>query len=231
MLARLKTVFLDKARLEVVKGGTLANFFATRPIDLVIDAGANLGQFAQSIRRKGYWGQIVSFEPVGYVYEALAKNAQDDELWEARKLALGNAPGLAEINVFGNHTLSSFLGATEHLQAYDTSAAPRTESVEIRTIDSEMATSPAKHIFLKADVQGLERQVIEGASETLKRTVGVYLELPISSLYEGSWTFREAINFMDDLGFEPAQFRMVSAKADDPAAAVEFDTLFCRKTP
>jgi hypothetical protein len=51
-------------------------------------------------------------------------------------------------------------------------------------------------------VQGLEKEVLEGATEVLKRKKALYLELPIQHLHEGSWTFREAINFIDDLGFQ-----------------------------
>jgi hypothetical protein len=47
--------------------------------------------------------------------------------------------------------------------------------------------------------------VLDGATETLKRCVGVQLELPIGHLYEGVWSFREALDYMDGLGFVLAQ--------------------------
>jgi hypothetical protein len=132
--------------------------------------------------------------------------------------------------VLGNHSLSSFLKPTDLLTDYDCGPAARTETVPVVTLDDVLAGDPACDIFLKVDVQGFEKQVLEGAQEVLNRTVALYLELPIQHLYEGSWTFREAINFIDDLGFEPAQFRMVSSLPDDPACAVEFDSLFRRKS-
>ena len=49
-------------------------------IDLVIDAGANEGQFAQELRAF-YSGEIFSFEPVSSVFEKLAATAASDTDW------------------------------------------------------------------------------------------------------------------------------------------------------
>jgi hypothetical protein len=38
------------------------HFLRSRNIDLVIDVGANVGQYAESLRKAGYAGWIVSFE-------------------------------------------------------------------------------------------------------------------------------------------------------------------------
>jgi hypothetical protein len=81
MLHTLKTKVLDRLGLEVQRSGTLHNFLRTRQIDLVVDGGANLGQFAESIRNKGYRGRIHSFEPVGYVFDALQERASNDVHW------------------------------------------------------------------------------------------------------------------------------------------------------
>ena len=229
MLQSVKAKILDTFGLEVQRSGTLANFLKTRPIDLIVDAGANLGQFARSVRSKGYKGRIHSFEPVGYVFQALEKLARNDPHWKTTNIALGDKSGTAELNVFGNHSLSSFLKPTELFSTFDNGLSMSTENVAVQRLDDLLADDPASDIFLKIDVQGYEKQVLEGAGNVLSRVVALYLELPVQNLYEGSWSFREAISFIDDLGFEPAQFRMVSPHPNDPASAVEFDSLFRRK--
>src|SRR5581483_618078 len=50
---------------------TLRSLLARHRIDLVFDVGANRGQFAQALRRLGYRGEIVSFEPLAAHGEAL----------------------------------------------------------------------------------------------------------------------------------------------------------------
>ena len=225
----LKQKLLDRLGLEVYRSGTLANFLSTRPIDLVIDAGANLGQFARSIRQKGYLGRIHSFEPVGYVFRALEKASEEDSQWTVTNAALGNKPGTEVMNVFGNHTLSSFLRPTELLRSYDTGAPAATETVNVMTLDEVLLEDSSRYIFLKIDVQGFEKQVLEGARETLSRTIAISIELPVRHIYAGAWDFRDAIEFIDQIGFEPAQFRMVSGQPDDAASAMEFDCVFKRK--
>ena len=59
-------------------------------IDLVIDVGANNGQFGRLLRETGYEGDILSFEPVGKTFVKLRENCANDNKWRQIKLALGN---------------------------------------------------------------------------------------------------------------------------------------------
>ena len=57
----------QRAGIELVrarKNPNLSDFIDNRRINLVLDVGANTGQFGQLLRRRGYAGQIISFEPV-----------------------------------------------------------------------------------------------------------------------------------------------------------------------
>ena len=227
---RLVKSGFDRLGLEFQRSTTLRRFLSTHPIDLVVDAGANLGQFAGLVRSKGYKGRIWSFEPVGHVFDAVAARAKSDPSWQVSKLALGDKPGEAEINVSNNHTLSSFLPASSMLASYDAADGTVRETVRVETLDRVLKDDPARSIFLKLDVQGFEKPVLEGAKGTLERVHALYVELPVEHLYEGEWTFAEAIAYLDALGFTPAQFRTVNSLPNDRASAVEFDCLFRRKT-
>ena len=50
----------------------LRNVFDRYRIDVVLDVGANLGQFGTMIRKAGYRGHIYSFEPVTASFERLS---------------------------------------------------------------------------------------------------------------------------------------------------------------
>lgn len=67
----------------------LSNVFAKYSIDCVIDVGANTGQYAALLRRMGFNGWVVSFEPVESVFEKLAEGAMGDEKRLCYQLALG----------------------------------------------------------------------------------------------------------------------------------------------
>ncbi len=231
MLGALANKVLNRFGIEAARAATFGNFLRTRHIDLVVDVGGNLGQFAESVRERDYTGRIHSFEPVGKVFAALEQKAARTPLWTVSRLALGAEPGEVEINLYDNHTLNS-LHALDGGTAERLAVDPRvigTEKVPIATLDSVLATDPATSILLKIDTQGHERAVLDGAQAVLARTSALLLELPVLPLYEGLWSFNEALAYIDSLGFTPAQFRTVNTMVDDPACAVEFDCLFRRK--
>src|SRR5215471_14850146 len=77
-------------------------------IDHVIDVGANVGQFAESIRYMRFRGPITSFEPVPEAFEALKTRMQSDEGWTGHNLAIGDSDAVADINVMSSSLFSSF---------------------------------------------------------------------------------------------------------------------------
>ena len=168
---------------QLLKGLTQFN------IDLVLDVGANIGQFASELRTVGYKGQIVSFEPLSGAYELLSLKARRDAKWQVhRRGAIGDYDGEIEINVSGNSVSSSVLPMTEaHSSAAADSAYIASEQVPIYRLDAiapDYLSATGRH-FIKMDTQGFEWQVLDGASDTLQRAQGVLCELSLVPLYEG----------------------------------------------
>lgn len=52
-------------------------------IEFVIDIGANVGQFALDLRKAGYLGEILFFEPVSNTFVILRRKVVIDELTPA----------------------------------------------------------------------------------------------------------------------------------------------------
>ncbi|HEV2174575.1 MAG TPA: FkbM family methyltransferase [Nitrospira sp.] len=218
---RLGIIHLGRRRVR-----DIVDFLADRKIDTVIDVGANIGQFGQGLRAEGYRGKIVSFEPVASVYQELAKKAASDGYWDAHRCGLGAATGAAQINVSELTVFSSILDMSSTASLHDSrTAVTRTEEIEIRTLD-DVTADLTGNIFLKIDAQGYERHVIEGGRQTIGRVLGIQLELPVIRVYEGEWQFHEALKFMSDLGFVPAQIQPVNYHGADNVSAVDFDCLF-----
>src|SRR5688572_4694911 len=140
----------DELRVKLMAG---------RGVDLVLDVGANIGQFAIRTRRAGYEGRIVSFEPLESAFAELGEAAGSDPDWEIRRHALGSSEGEAEINVSRNSYSSSMLGINErHLASDPDSEYVATERIEVRRLDSiwDEVSAGARQPFLKLDVQGFE---------------------------------------------------------------------------
>ena len=109
---------VNKALMELVS--SLRKF----EIDLVLDVGANKGQFASEIRHCGYAGRIVSFEPLSQAHGELLQSSAGDPMWDTYpRCALGDHDGEAEINIAGNSHSSSIMPMLEsHLNAAPESA-------------------------------------------------------------------------------------------------------------
>jgi FkbM family methyltransferase len=207
------------------------DFLRSRNIDLVIDVGANVGQYAASLRKAAYAGWIVSFEPVAAAYEELAALAIEDPRWRTFNMALGDNEGLAKINVSQSSDFSSILPQLPAATAFDAEAqVVRSESVRVARLDDIFAELPtSKAAYLKIDTQGYERQVLLGAPECLSSCLGVQMELPIIHLYEGTWKFHEAVAYMSDLGFEISNIFPVNYDQTDTVSLVEVDCIFRRR--
>ena len=170
--------------------------FSQLPIDLVLDVGANTGQFVHHCRAAGYKGEIISFEPSAAAHASLLQSAAPDPLWTvADRMALGATTGEVEINIAANSFSSSILRMLDsHLTAAPNSAYLQKEKVPLRRLDDLLAdhladhlaaTAPSRHIFLKLDVQGYESQVLAGAPQLLNHTLAVQLEMSLLPLYDG----------------------------------------------
>src|SRR5437867_13152458 len=93
---------LDVRRLDLLASEhtRLALLLAANQVDLVLDIGANTGQWAQELRRAGYAGDMISFEPLVQAHTQLRKNALGDPRWVvAERMALGERIADVEIHI------------------------------------------------------------------------------------------------------------------------------------
>ncbi|ORV64770.1 FkbM family methyltransferase [Mycobacterium europaeum] len=178
----------------------------SRGVSVVLDVGANSGQYAGDLRMAAYTRRIVSFEPLSGPFSLLERNASKDPLWECRQCALGDMDGTISINVAGNAGASSSVlpMLRRHRDAFPPANYIGTEEVPIRRLDSVAPEflQPADVAFLKIDVQGFEKQVIVGGASTVAdHCAGMQLELSFMPLYEGGMLIREALDVVYSLGF------------------------------
>jgi FkbM family methyltransferase len=198
----------------------------SRKIETVIDVGANVGQFGESLRADGYRGKIVSFEPTKAVFEILSSKAAADSNWEAHQCGLGDTSGTAVLKASKLSVFNSFLELSNVAKLHDKRMeVDHTEEISIRTLD-EVAAPLTGNILLKIDTQGYEKRVLEGGQKTIPRVAGILMEVPVIRTYQGEWQFHEALEYMSGLGFVPAQIQAVGYHGMDNASAVDFDCLF-----
>ena len=201
-------------------------------IDLVLDVGANIGQYGMLLRRLGYGGRIVSFEPLSSAYSQLKAASDKDSLWEvAPRAAIGNEDGQISINISANSQSSSVLSILDsHVSAASNSAYIDSEKVKLTRLDTIALDylEDADSVFLKIDVQGFEKQVLEGASNILPRVKGIQTEMSLIPLYQGQLLFRETIELLDNLGYE--LYSAIPGLADPKTGRLlQMDGIFFKK--
>ena len=206
-LSRSLGIDLKRYNVQTSEAAKMQRLLAYHNIDLVFDVGANIGQYAKLLRELGYSGRIVSFEPLSSAYSQLKAVSKKEPLWEiAPQTAIGNQEGEIVINIAGNSYSSSALPMLDaHLESAPESAYSGSETVKLSRLDTiakDYIKSETKSIFLKIDVQGLEKQVLEGATAILPLVKGIKLELSLVPLYEGQVLFKEMIDIVEKLGYE-----------------------------
>ena len=202
-------------------------------IDLVLDVGANVGQYAMLLRRLGYSGKIVSFEPLSSAYSQLKVASNKDELWEvAPRTAIGNEDSQISINISANSQSSSVLNILDsHVNAASNSVYIDSEKVKLQRLDTialDYFEKDANSVFLKIDVQGFERQVLEGAMNILPRIKGIQTEMSLIPLYQGQLLFQETLALLDKLGYE--LYSLIPGFADPKTGRLlQMDGIFFKK--
>jgi FkbM family methyltransferase len=210
-----------------------ARLLSTYAVDLVVDVGANSGQYAASLRAAGYRGRIVSFEPLSEPYCQLATASGKDASWECRHLALGQRRGIARLNVSEDTRNSSLFAVGErHLRAVPDSRTVGAEMVSMDRLDAiwlEVAHG-ARRPYLKIDTQGYELEVLRGTTDALRAFSLVEVELSLLAVYDAGPLFGDVVRFLTQRGFTPIAFEGV---LDDPETGemLQTDAIFRREAP
>lgn len=198
---------LERARAinSQQKGAKFIKILTFNEIDLVLDVGANTGQFASHLFEIGYQGKVVSFEPLSSAYDQLLEKSKSNSRWQiASQCAIGDSNGEIEINIANNSESSSILPMLEaHLDAAPRSAYIGSEKVPIVKLNdiADQYINDYHNILLKIDTQGYEYQVLKGAEKILPKLKGIHLELSLVPLYEGQPSFDFMLAFLEDQGF------------------------------
>lgn len=209
-LLKIKRAINNTCGLEILKYPTpeldrRIKLLKNYNIDVIIDVGANIGQYGAELRNIGYQGKIISFEPTSEAFQKLQKTASKDTSWEVHNMSLGERDGESTINISKNSVSSSILKDLPQL----TESAPeatfiKKETIKIKKLDSifEDLKISGKNIYLKIDTQGYEKMVLDGAVESLKSITGIQIEMALIPSYEGSLTFEEMSANLKNLGFK-----------------------------
>jgi FkbM family methyltransferase len=192
-------------------------------IDLVVDGGANEGQWGQRFLASKSVANLslLSCEPASEAFKALVITSSRHPNWKVRQVALGSQPSIMPLQVAGNQGLSSsLLKPKEHLKHYESVLFKSDELVEVIRLSDLEEVHLASSIFLKLDVQGFELEALKGSLEVFDKIRILEIETSFDEMYEGQNSFTQLLNFLESQSFRVVRF-------SDPGLGANGEMLYC----
>jgi FkbM family methyltransferase len=182
---------------------------------LVIDVGANRGQFTLDVVTALPMATVVAYEPLPREAKVFRRIFADLPNVELREIALGSRREARDIHVARAADSSSLLPitGTQEMVFPGTEEVDRV-AVQVTTLDDELdgvAIPPGT--LLKVDVQGFELEVLRGAGRVLPRIRWLLVEVSFVELYQGQPLAADVMDHVSELGFRlidtstPSRFR------------------------
>lgn len=199
-------------------------------IDIVLDVGANRGQFGSELRRMGYKGKIISFEPISSAFEVLQETARNDLHWDIHKLALGSKNTEQKIYVADMSVFTSFLKSNDwcEQQFGKSSVGSTEETVIVRRLDEVLHETVENldkaRIYLKMDTQGYDLEVFKGLGGKYDKIFALQSEMSVIAIYQGMPHLTDSISFFEKAGFELAGMYPVTQE-ESTLSVIEFDCM------
>ncbi len=180
----------------------LIEYLATLKINTLIDVGASHGNFIELVRSIHPSCDVIAFEPLLNAFKVLVNKFQNNQSIKLYNFAIGNKIG--EIQFFENdYSFSSSvlkLG-NRHVEEFPYAKSISNILVQIDYLDNVIELGQIKRpILLKIDVQGLEKEVIEGAINILSLVDYLLIEVSFEELYEGQSLFEELNQKLNKIG-------------------------------
>ena len=139
-----------------------------KPGDIVIDVGSWIGDFAAySSVKVGNNGKVYAFEPTDETFKILEKTAKLNGNIIPIKKGLSNQN--TNVSLFIDNTGSSGSNSMMNKESND-DFIKALNKVETIRLDDFVRENNLSHVdFIKADIEGFERYMLEGAQETLRK--------------------------------------------------------------
>ncbi|MGB3309232.1 MAG: FkbM family methyltransferase [Nodosilinea sp.] len=173
------------------------NWFPKDQVQLVLDVGANEGQFINTSLALMPNVPIYAFEPNPSLTKDLYSRYRDFNV-KIFPCALGDSSKKASLNISKFSPSSSLLkGGSQLATEFPEVVFEEIAEVEIKRLDSLVLDDVGvKDLLLKIDVQGFEMDVLRGAVGILDRILVIVCEANFAPLYENQCAFEEIISFL-----------------------------------
>lgn len=172
-------------------------------IKTIIDIGASSGRVARALNYLFPDAKIYAFEPLIQNHSLIKDKIPKDKLVLSR-LALSNQKGKAVFYQNSYSPMSSLLPLSQKIRKrYQSLAKVKKIIVTTTTLDDYFRNKKLEEeIFLKIDVQGAERLILEGGRDLLEKVSLIHIEISFNKWYQKQSVFDDIYRCLIDLGFD-----------------------------
>jgi FkbM family methyltransferase len=175
-------------------------FTLLKPDDVLLDVGANMGEFSLKVAQLvGLGGKVISFEPDPVNYQRLQTNFSLNPELAARikvhNVGLGEFPGTVNLSVVNE----SNRGMNRVVRD-----AVNFNSITINRLDNIVLSEQMTKVdWIKIDVEGFEMNVLKGAEQTIQQfRPSLFIELDDKNLREQNSSASELVNWLNEGGYK-----------------------------
>lgn len=170
---------------------------------LVLDVGANAGDWTAALLRLVPAARVLALEPAPDMADHLRRRFASDARVDVVPVAVSDKCGSADLHVTAHSHNTSLQQPRDMNRDYGVESGWEEVglvTVETSTLDALVGDRDEISV-VKIDVQGAEAQVLRGATTTLRRARAVIIEVNERSHYEGDAAPAEIDSAMRALGY------------------------------
>jgi FkbM family methyltransferase len=192
----------------------------------VIDIGAHKGQFSLFSLEMFPSAQVYSFEPLSGPRKTLGQVLQGEDRIQIFPSAIGPTDTNSSMNVSARDDSSSLLPISENQnRIFPGTAAVCQEQVDVAPLNKFLSAEQLNHpVLLKIDVQGFEREVLDGCKSMLADVEVIYIECSFVDLYSGQALAPEIFETLFGWGYKFQGAYNIAYDSD--GQAIQGDFLF-----
>lgn len=196
---------------------------------LIVDVGANKGQFAIASRYYSPSARVISFEPLPSAFKVLKKIFLSDPMVLSYCCGIGNKNSTTTIYISNSDDSSSLLPMGKKQESiFPGTYQVGTLEIEVKKLTEFIAVNEIpENSLLKIDVQGYEYEVLEGALPLLSSFKFIYCECSYTELYAGQKLAEDVIKLLEYSNFELVD--RYNLYLDNGKAPIQADFLFRNK--
>lgn len=171
---------------------------------IALDVGGNMGIFSLTLAAAGF-DLVHTFEPIPTSFDRLSRNLKLNPAYSSRiqphACGVSNAPGSLDF-----HIDPTSPGTCKIASATDIAPDAERINVPVVSLDAFCREQAIDRVdFLKIDVEGFEKFVVEGASEMLGRHAVrfVYLEVIPEAFATAGYSAADLYDVLEKHGYRP----------------------------